>query len=228
MKPKKASRANLEKFRLIFFETGMILVLALILMAFEWKSPEKPDEINLNSSALFFLDSEQVISTPRKPEVEINKPRIATIINTVEDTDIEVDMPDFSTEIDPYDGLGDWIYNSLPEEKFNEEEPEFVIGSEMPTFNGGKPEIEFNKYISENLRYPDIAAENGVEGRVILTFVIDKSGKLVDLSVYHPAHPDLDRAALEVVKKSPPWTPGMQSGKKVRVRYYFPVVFNLQ
>jgi protein TonB len=98
----------------------------------------------------------------------------------------------------------------------------------MPTFNGGDPATEFRKYIAQNLRYPEIAAENGISGRVIVQFAVNKMGSVVDAIVVRSVDPALDKEAIRVVMSSPKWTPGKQRGKAVKVLFTFPINFVLQ
>jgi TonB family protein len=101
----------------------------------------------------------------------------------------------------------------------------YFVVEDMPMFHGGDPAIEFRKFIAENMRYPPEAAEKGIAGRVIVQFVIDENGKLIDPAVVHSAHPLLDREALRVIRLSPSWKPGKQKGKNVKVFYAFPISF---
>ena len=109
-----------------------------------------------------------------------------------------------------------------------DEEEVFYIVEDMPTFNGGDPATEFRKYIAQNLRYPEIAAENGISGRVIVQFAVNKVGQVVDAVVVRSIDPALDKEALRVVMASPKWTPGKQRGKPVKVLFTFPINFVLQ
>jgi TonB family protein len=104
----------------------------------------------------------------------------------------------------------------------------YYIVDQMPTFNGGDPAVEFRKFISGNLKYPEIAAKNGVSGRVIVQFTVDKKGKIADAVVVRSVDPALDNEALRVILASPKWTPGKQDGKKVNVLYTFPINFTLK
>jgi TonB family protein len=104
----------------------------------------------------------------------------------------------------------------------------YYVVDEMPTFNGGDPAVEFRKYIANNLKYPEIAAKNGISGRVIIQFTVDKKGKIADAVVVRSVDPALDNEALRVTLTSPNWTPGKQRGKKVNVLYTFPINFTLQ
>ena len=223
---KKNDKANLEKSRLIFFEIGILLSLSFLLFAFEWGKPEgeNPNSYLFNDAIIF---EEDIIMPRVRDKKELIKPEIKTIINVVDDNDLIIEDPDFSSiEINSGDSFIPWDFNNNMDNDVTDT-IEFVLVEEMPLFMGGKPEIEFNKYISKKLKYPARAIDNGVEGSVILSFVINKEGWMEDLYVYYSAHPDLDKAAMEAVSTSPKWTPGKQRGKAVRVRYYFPAVFKL-
>jgi TonB family protein len=104
----------------------------------------------------------------------------------------------------------------------------FYIVEEMPEFNGGDPAVEFRKYIGQNLRYPESAEKDGISGRVIVQFTVNKEGYVVDPVVVRSASPELDREAIRVVSSSPRWTPGKQHGKAVAVLFTFPLNFVLE
>ncbi len=93
-----------------------------------------------------------------------------------------------------------------------------------PTFLGGNERM-FSIWVSRNLKYPQDARNQGITGRVVCSFVVDTTGKVVDVKVLQRVHPSLDSEAKRIISASPRWTPGIQRGKKVRVRYNFPVVF---
>jgi len=112
------------------------------------------------------------------------------------------------------------------EEEFEEEEI-FVIVEDMPSFQGGDIN-KFREYINKNLRYPEIAAENGIQGRVILSFVVEPAGNVSNVRILRGVDPALDREAIRVVESSPKWQPGMQRGKPVRVSFNIPIIFVLQ
>jgi TonB family protein len=103
----------------------------------------------------------------------------------------------------------------------------FFIVEEMPEFQGGGPD-HFRQFISENLRYPLAAANNGIHGRVFVQFVVQPDGKVADAKIVRGVDPLLDREALRVVMSSPKWTPGMQRGQPVAVAFTFPINFVLQ
>jgi TonB family protein len=104
----------------------------------------------------------------------------------------------------------------------------FYVVDEMPTFNGGDAGKEFRKYIAENLQYPEIATKQGIEGRVIVQFMVNTAGKVQDALVVRSVDPALDKEAIRVVMSSPVWTPGKQGGETVNVLFNFPINFVLQ
>ena len=102
----------------------------------------------------------------------------------------------------------------------------FAIVEKMPQFPGGEKAI--NEFISKTLQYPVIAQENGIQGKVVCSFIINQDGSVTDAEVISGVDPSLDREALRIVSAMPKWTPGTQRGKAVRVKYTMPVTFTLQ
>ena len=95
----------------------------------------------------------------------------------------------------------------------------------MPEYPGGIPAL--SAFLSENIKYPKSALEDSISGRVIISFIVEKNGKISDVQVARSVHPSLDEEAARVVKMMPKWTPGIQNGKPVRVRFTLPVNFKL-
>ncbi len=102
----------------------------------------------------------------------------------------------------------------------------FDVVEEMPSFPGGQGALM--SYLASNIKYPVVAQENGVQGRVIVSFVVERDGSISDVKVARSVDPSLDREAQRVVKSMPRWKPGKQNGSAVRVKYTVPVVFRLQ
>ena len=113
-----------------------------------------------------------------------------------------------------------------PEPPKEEENKVFDVVEEQPSFPGGQGALM--QWLSDNIKYPVIAAENGVQGRVIVQFVVSKTGSISDVKVVRGVDPSLDREAVRVVSQMPKWTPGRQNGTTVNVRYTLPVTFRLQ
>ncbi len=107
-----------------------------------------------------------------------------------------------------------------------ETEKIFTVVEEMPMFPGG--DSEMLKFVSRSIRYPVEAQERGVQGRVVVTFTVNRNGQISDTQVLRGIHPSLDEEAIRVVQLMPAWKPGRQEGKSVAVRYTLPVVFRLQ
>ncbi|MCF8352039.1 MAG: energy transducer TonB [Bacteroidales bacterium] len=227
MERKKSKQADLENKKGVFLQLGLVVALSVILISFEWtSSPDMDDNTEMVKQIEF--EDEMIVTRREEPPEEQPKPetpKVAEVLDIVED-DVEIEDFDFDMEVDD-DTEYDFTMVDDDEEEIDEEEI-FYIVEDMPTFNGGDPAIEFRKYISNNLDYPEIAAENGISGRVIVQFAVNSTGKVVDAVVVRPVDPALDKEAIRVVMASPPWTPGKQRGKAVKVLFTFPINFVLQ
>ena len=113
-----------------------------------------------------------------------------------------------------------------PPKQVVEETKIFTVVEQMPLFPGG--DAALMGYLRDNIHYPTVAAENGVQGRVVVGFVVERDGSITDVNVLRSVDPSLDREAMRVVKSMPKWTPGKQNGSAVRVKYQVPVTFRLQ
>lgn len=229
MEPKKSKKADLEKRKGMYLELGLVIALSLTLVAFEWTQGEvEIDEDDIVQDIQFEEEQMQITRRePPKPEPKPEQPKVAEVLDIVDD-DVEIeDEFDFDMEATD-DTEYDFVSTFGDDEEEIEEEEVFFIVEDMPTFNGGDPATEFRKYIAQNLRYPEIAAENGISGRVIVQFAVDKTGQVVDAVVVRSVDPALDKEAIRVVMSSPKWTPGRQRGKAVKVLFTFPINFVLQ
>ena len=227
MEKKKADKVNLEKSKSTFLLIGLVVTLSIILIGFEWTSLPKIDNNTEMVKQIAFED--EMIATrrqePPKEQPKPETPKVAEVLDIVED-DVEIEDFDFDMEVDE-DTEYDFTMMDDDEEQIDEEQIFFIV-EDMPTFNGGDPATEFRKYIGNNLEYPEIAAENGISGRVIVQFSINSKGKLVDAVVIRSVDPALDREAIRVISFSPLWSPGKQRGKPVKVLFTFPINFVLQ
>lgn len=226
MEQKKSKTAGLENKRGMFIQVGFVVTLSIILIGFEWTTEPRQDDVAFLASQIEFEN--EMIATRREPPREQPKPELPKIAEVLDIVDDNVKIEDFNFNVEVN---RDTRYDFSNLDDFKEEIPEedvFVIVEDMPTFNGGDPSIEFWKYIVSNLEYPEIAAENGVMGKVTIKFVVNAQGRVVDAEVVEGADPALDKEALRVVKSSPLWTPGRQRGKAVNVMFFFPINFVLQ
>ena len=226
MEIKKTDKANLEKKRGVFLQLGYVIVLGLVLLAFEWGT--RPSEINkLGELGDMDLEEEIIPITRQQNEPPPPPPPQTTeVINIVEDdVEIEDELILDDTEADQDDAI-EIVEFEEEEEEVNEQEVFFVV-EDMPTFQGQSKDA-FRIYIQQNLRYPIIAQENGISGKVFVQFDINAKGNLTNVIVVRGVDPSLDKEAVRVVKSSPKWTPGKQRGRPVNVRFTFPIVFQLQ
>ena len=220
---KKTPKADLESKKTIFIEIGLVVALAVVLFAFEWKSYEKT-ELNLASMVADDTPEEMVeITQHEKPPPPPKPPQQTTIIEIVEDDveiedDIEIDVEaDQETEVEEY--------IPVEEEEEAEEAQIFTVVESMPGFPGG--EAARIKYLNENIKYPQMARESGIQGRVFVTFVVEKNGKVTDVRVLRGIGGGCDEEAVRVIKNMPNWNAGKQRGKPVRVQFNMPILFKL-
>ena len=230
MEIKKTHKADLENKKFLFREIGLVIALAVVLFAFEWKSNEK--STSAFGDQLSVAIEEEIIpitrETPPPPPEVPKEPTVSDIINIVDD-DIKIEH-DLIINTEDNKNLAAEIkvfVDKHVEEVIEEEEISVVIVEEKPKFMGGD-ENTFNAWVLSNIEYPEVAKENGVQGRVTLTFVVNTDGRVIDVQVIRGVDPALDKEAVRAVSASPRWTPGRQRDKPVKVRYNFPVVFQLR
>lgn len=228
MELKKSKKVDLEKRKGMFIEIGLVVTLAIVLVAFEWTKGEgKGDDSDVVQEIQFEDEMMQITRREEpKPEPKPEQPKVAEVLDIVDD-DVEIE-DDFDFDMEATDDTEYDFTSMMDDDEEIDEEEVFYIVEDMPTFNGGDPATEFRKYIAQNLRYPEIAAENGISGRVIVQFAVNKVGKVVDAVVVRSVDPALDKEAIRVVMTSPKWAPGKQRGKAVKVLFTFPINFVLQ
>lgn len=230
MEIKKTPKADLENKKILFRELGLIVSLALVLLAFEWKSYDKQiSTLGDNNAAV--IEEEMIPITNETPPPPQEAPKIPTISDVIEIVDDDMKIENeliINTEDDKNLGveIKDYVKGRV-EEVIEEEEIPFTIVEEKPSFQGGD-ENTFTKWVASKLVYPEIAKENGVQGRVILQFLVGTDGSVSDVKVVRGVDASLDREAARVVASSPKWKPGRQRNKPVKVRYTFPVIFQLR
>lgn len=230
MEVKKSPKANLENRKLFFREIGLIVALGIVLMAFEWSTKEKGESI-LQEEVAVEVEVETIPITTEAPPPPPEAPKVPVLSDQIDivDDDIVVDTDLFiSLEDDANLGVEIMDYVSdVYEEVIEEEAIPFMMVEEKPSFMGGDAN-KFSKWVGENMVYPEIARENGIQGRVTLQFTIEADGSLTNIKVIRGVDPSLDKEAVRVVSTSPKWTPGKQRDKAVRVVYNFPVYFQLR
>jgi len=221
---KKSPKADLENKKVIFIQIGLIIALAAVLLAFEWKSYEK-QEISLATRNVDDTPEEMVeITQHEKPPPPPKPPQQTTIIEIVED-DIEIeDEIEIDVEADQETEVQEYVPIEEPEEE-EEEQQIFTVVESMPGFPGG--DAARIKYLNENIKYPQMARESGIQGRVFVTFVVEKDGSVTDVRVLRGIGGGCDEEAIRVIQNMPKWVPGKQRGKPVRVQFNMPILFKL-
>jgi len=227
MEQKKTPKADLENKRFIFTEIGLVIGLALMLVAFEWKSYEKTTvevtsrQVENVSEDIIPITEQKVKPPPPAPVKQVVKINIVEDNVTVDD-DINIDAEaDQNTEVQEY------VAPVKTEEEESAEEAQiFMVVESMPEYPGG--EAALYAYLAENIKYPQMAKESGIQGRVFVTFVVERDGRVTDVRVLRGIGGGCDEEAIRVVEGMPKWSPGKQRGKAVRVQYNLPVKFTLQ
>ena len=230
MEIKKTEKANLENKKLLFIEIGMIVALAAVYIAFEWQTEEQ-QIIELEDTTQV-IEVEEVIATqtetPPPPPSAPKMPVLSDQIDIVDDEIVVDDNLFLNLEDDANMGVEIMDYvESVEEEVIEEEAIPFQLVEEKPSFMGGDAN-EFSKWVNQRLVYPEIAKENGVQGRVTLQFTVESDGRVTNVKVLRGVDSSLDQEAVRVVSSSPRWTPGKQRDRAVRVTYTFPVIFQLR
>ncbi len=226
MKTKKNDNANLENKRGILFSIGLVTALGFVLLAFELKTTPTPVKIVSNSGTSgvevdYFPPIIEKVSKPAKPVIDVQTIEIVDDAQKVSDTfeiagsEITENPLDFTISV-----------FKLPDEKTDNTNEIFVIAEQMPEFPGGQ--LALMKYLANSIKYPVIAQENGIQGKVYVSFVINETGGIQDITLLRGVDPSLNKEALRVVKSLPNWKPGKQGGKAVKVRYSVPILFELK
>ena len=230
MEIKKSEKANLENKKLLFVEIGLVVSLLITYLAFEWTSKETSTSMLEDTTEI--LVEEEIISTNiETPPPPPAAPKIPVLSDQIDIVDDEIELEDnmfMNLEDDSSLGVEIMDYVEVEEEVVEEEAIPFTLIEERPTFQGGDPRTLFPKWVNQRLVYPEIAKENGVQGRVMLQFTIEKDGSITNIKVLRGVDPSLDKEAMRVVATSPKWTPGKQRDRAVPVTFTFPVVFQLR
>ena len=227
MEIKKSPKADLEGKKTTGVLIGLVLILAAMFVAFEWTKPDVViiadsgiEEVAFEEEMVPITEQEEPKQAPPPPEA----PKVEEVLQ-IADNDANVEETTIQSNEDKGEAVEIKYVPAVVEEEEVEEQQIFQVVEEMPEFPGGMAECM--KFLAKNIKYPTIAQENGVQGRVIVQFV-NKDGTIVNPVVVRSVDPYLDKEALRVIKAMPKWKPGKQRGKAVRVKYTVPVTFRLQ
>ena len=229
MEIKKSDKANLENKKLLFIEIGLVVALGITLFAFEWTSTET-EVAMLDDTQELVLEEEIIPITQDTPPPPPAAPKIPVLSDQIDIVDDEIEIEDdmfMNLEDDSSLGVEIMDYVEVEEEVVEEEAIPFQLVEEKPSFQGGDAN-QFSKWVNSRLQYPEIAKENGVQGRVTLQFTVEKDGTVTKVRVLRGVDPSLDKEAVRVVSMSPKWKPGKQRDRAVPVTYTFPVIFQLR
>lgn len=225
---KKSPKANLETQKVTSIMMGIVVGIAVIFFAFEWSSKSK--ELDESIIVQDILAEEEIEITSREPAPPPpppppapETPEVLEVVEEKVEERIEIKTEDdaSSRQMETY------VPPPPPKPKVEEVTEEiFVVVEENPEFPGGMSALM--KFLGDNIKYPVIAQENGIQGRVITTFVVERDGSITDAQIVRGVDPSLDKEAIRVIQTMPKWKPGKQRGSTVRVRYTLPVVFRLQ
>lgn len=222
MEIKKSPKANLEKYKLMFLAISLIISLGALVSAFQYQSSSQGANFGLDKN----IEEEEMMEITRQdiqePEPETpqeqEQQQTIEIIEIVDNSENISEDTEFDFEFDEDDEI-DIDMMEEPEDKI------FIYVKNMPEFPGGKTALR--RWVANNVVYPAVARENGIEGTVFLRFEVTKTGKIGRVELQKGVDPLLDDEAMSVIKKLPRFKPGEQNGKKVNVWYSIPVTFRL-
>lgn len=225
METKKTPKADLESKRTFFVQIGLVVALAIMLVAFEWKTYDVK-QIDISDRQVETVEEEIVeITKQEKPPTPPPPPAQTTLIHIVQDNiEVENDLiidaeANQLTAFEIYTPPAPQVEDEIQENEI------FTVVEEQPTFPGG--EAARLKFLQENIVYPQIAKESGIQGTVYVAFVVERNGSVTDVRIMRGIGGGCDEEAVRVVKNMPKWSPGKQRGKPVRVAFTMPIRFTL-
>ncbi|SHJ93157.1 protein TonB [Reichenbachiella agariperforans] len=224
MELRKNPAIDLERKRGMFFSIGLVTSLSLVLMAFNWRTEEVVPHLpepEVEYDVFYVIEPvAAVIKSPERPKAPIERKSVQApvFVETQEEIEALVEIEELTIDIDDV---------VVVDEELEEEEPDVYIGvvEQMPEPVGGM--ASFYSHIGREMKYPNRARRDGVEGRVFVQFVVDRDGSIAEIEVIKGISTDCDEEAARVLATVPRWNPGKQRGKPVRVRMIVPIVFRL-
>ncbi|MBY0435357.1 MAG: energy transducer TonB [Cyclobacteriaceae bacterium] len=223
MELKKTEQADLTRKSGFFFSIGLLVTMALVVMAFEWKQYDESIANLTGKSTDSFEETMEVPPTdiPPPPAPTVQQPQVVEVPDEEEiKEDIKVNLDVEVTEDTKVEEIV--VQAEEPKEETDEI---FTVVEESAAPKGGMQ--AFYKYVGEKIKYPAQARRMGIEGRVFVEFVIQKDGSLSDVRAIKGIGAGCDEEAVRIVQSAPAWTPGKQRGKPVKQRYTLPIIFKL-
>ena len=210
----------------MFIQIGLIISLLIAWLAFEHKTYDKREIDPSLFNREVVIDEEMVEITKQeeqKPQ-PVEVPKQTTQLEIVDDN-VETEDININAEVEQNEIIEEYVAPEVVEEEVVEQEI-FQIVEEMPSFPGGEGKLL--EYVAKNIKYPQIARETGIQGRVFVGFVVEPDGSISNVKLLRGIGGGCDEEAMRVIKSLPKWKPGKQRGKAVRVSYQIPVLFKLQ
>ena len=230
MEIKKSPKADLENKKGLFLEIGLVIALAVCGAALAFNTKPEPEPYTPPKQDVreqeFEMDRTVQQQEQQQPEQQKAKTQVLADVLTIVSNDTKIETPDllFSDDASAFEDFEfevEEVVENIVEEEI------FVTAEEMPTFQGGDLS-KFRNWVQTHVKYPQIALENGIQGNVVIKFVVEKDGKLSNIQVLQSPDKTLSDAAVQVLQRSPKWKPGKQRNKPVRVTYTLPVSFKIQ
>ena len=227
MEIKKSPKADLQNKKGLFLEIGLIVALLAVIAAFLYTPKEyRIEKVDNNYGPVeeeiteITRNEQKPPEQPQKVEVKVFNDILDIVTNDAKIT-TDISFEDFADDLE----IATQVVE-VEEEEIEDDQP-FIKVEKMPSFQGGDLN-KFRNWVQERVRYPQIAQENGVSGKVVLSFVVEKDGTLTNIEVLQSPDRSLADEAVRVLKTSPKWEPGQQRNQPVRVKYTLPVDFRIQ
>lgn len=227
MEKKKSENADIGKGRVTAFLIGIIFGLAVMYCGLEWTQHDKAINENAFMVHDVSFDTELVpITLPEKKTVPPppQAVKMTDIIQIIED-DADIAEDEVISTEDQEEWVDITAIDHIEVDPEPEDDTPFMVVEDMPEFPGGTKALL--EYLSKNIKYPSVCRENNIQGKVIISFIVDKDGSITNPEVIKSINPYLDKEALRVITNMPKWKPGSQRGKAVKVRFTVPVQFKL-
>ncbi len=226
MEIKKNPKVDVQNKRVLLLEIGLAVALLIVIAAFlytprEYKIEQVEQVVTVVEEEITEItrQDQKPPEPPKRTEITV----ITDILNIVtndEKISTNVDFAEFAEDVEIIQQV------AVSEEVIEDDQP-FVKVEQMPSFMGGDL-MTFRNWVQSKVRYPQIAQENNISGRVLLVFVIEKDGSLTNIQVLQTPDSSLSDEAIRILKTSPKWTPGKQRNQSVRVKYTLPIDFRIQ
>jgi protein TonB len=228
MELKKSPKTNLENKRNIFFLVGFVISIAFCLYGFESNSSS-------NRAVTLGILSDRFIDEDLTPVIQLDEPKVkpdplpkvVELLRIVDNsTEITDELNIVDTEVTPETAINALMQVSREPEKDVDESTIFISPEQMPEFPGGN--LALLRFLNQNIKYPSVAVDNFISGKVTVSFVVNKDGSVSDAVILRGVDPALDKEAIRVVYSMPKWKPGLQGTKPVRVSFSVPINFVLK